>query len=48
MNKKTIALKILKNQRARRITVSIATNLLKNPRVRRVILKQITCRLGRR
>jgi hypothetical protein len=48
LNKKTIALKLLKNQRARRVTIGISISLLKNPRVRRVILKQIERWIRRR
>ncbi|HZC20003.1 MAG TPA: hypothetical protein VE225_09855 [Rubrobacteraceae bacterium] len=42
--KKTIVLKLLKDQRVRRL----ALNALKNPTVRRVILKQIIRQLRRR
>ena len=44
MNKKTFALKLLKNPRTRRLILK----LLKNPRVQRAILKQIERRIRRK
>jgi hypothetical protein len=44
LNKKTLALKLLKNPRTRRLIF----RLLKNPRVQRAILKQIERRIRRR
>jgi hypothetical protein len=44
LNKKTLALKLLKNPRARRLII----RLLKNPHVQRAILNQISRRIGRK
>ena len=41
MNKKTLVLKLLKNQRVRRFAI----RLLMNPRVRHAIFKQVTRQL---
>lgn len=44
MNKKNLALKILKNPRGRQLII----RLLKSPTVRRIIVKQLTRRLQRK
>ena len=44
MNKKKLALKLLKNPQTRRLIL----RLLKSPTVRRIIVKQVTRRLRRR
>jgi hypothetical protein len=44
LNKKKLALKLLKNPQARRLIL----RLLKSPTVRRIIVKRVTRRLQRR